>query len=118
MEVKVIKNEKEYDLALKRLDKIFDAKPNTPNGDEFELLSLVIEKYEDENYPIPNPDRLQAIKFVMEQLGMDDSDLGKIIDSRSRVSEIFNKTRKLNLKQIRQINKELHIPAEILIQDY
>lgn len=118
MDITIIKTEEQYDKALVRLKEIFDAKPNTPQGDEFELLSLVLEKYEEEHFAIPNPEPLEAIRFAMEQQGYTDNDLGKILNSRPRVTEIFSKQRKLSLEQIRKINKELHIPAEVLIQAY
>ena len=70
MNVKVIKTEKEYNQSLERLDEIFDAPPDTPEGDEAELLVILIEKYEDENFPIEAPDPIEAIKFRMEQMNM------------------------------------------------
>jgi HTH-type transcriptional regulator/antitoxin HigA len=118
MEIKIIKTKKQYEAYLKRFNEIFDAKEGTPESDEFDLLALVIEKYEDEHYPIEEPHPLEAIKFMMEQNGISESDLGKIINSRSRVSEIFRGTRKLTLNHIRAINERLHVPAEILIKDY
>lgn len=118
MNVKVIKSEKEYDQALKRLDVVFDAPPDTPEGDEAELLVILIDKYEDENYPIEAPDPIEAIKFRMEQLNMKKKDLATVLGYRSRVTEILNKRRKLTLKMIRNLHKKLNIPYESLIQDY
>ena len=118
MNVKVIKSEKEYDQALKRLDVVFDAPPDTPEGDEAELLVILIEKYEDENYPIEAPDPIEAIKFRMEQMNMKKKDLATVLGYRSRVTEILNKRRKLTLKMIRNLHEKLNIPYESLIQDY
>jgi len=118
MNIKVIKTEEEYQLALKRLEPIFDAAPDTPEGDEAELLSILIEKYEDEHYPIEAPDPLEAIRFRMEQLDMDKKDLARVIGYKSRVSEIFSKKRKLTLKMIRQLHQKLNIPYETLMQEY
>lgn len=118
MNVKVIKSEKEYDQALKRLDVIFDAPPDTPKGDEAELLVILIEKYEDENYPIEAPDPIEAIKFRMEQMNMKKKDLATVLGYRSRVTEILNKRRKLTLKMIRNLHNKMNIPYESLIQDY
>ena len=70
MKIKPIKSERGYELALKRLDKIFDAEPETKEGDELELLAIVLKDYEDKNYPIDPPDPIEAIKFRMEQMGM------------------------------------------------
>ncbi|PIB27869.1 type II toxin-antitoxin system HigA family antitoxin [Maribacter sp. 4G9] len=118
MEIKIIKSENQYRQYLERFNKIFDAEEGTPESDEFDLLALVIEKYENEHYHIEEPHPLEAIRFMMEQNGISEGDLGKIINSRSRVSELFSGTRKLTLNHIRAINKRLHVPADILIKDY
>jgi HTH-type transcriptional regulator/antitoxin HigA len=118
MDIKVIKNETDYQLALERLEEIFDAPIDSPEGDEAEILSILIEKYEDEHYPIDDPDPIEAIKFRMEQMGMKKSDLAKVIGYKSRVSEILNRKRKLTLKMIRQLHENLKIPYESLIADY
>jgi HTH-type transcriptional regulator / antitoxin HigA len=118
MNVKVIKTEVEYNLALKRLEVIFDAPVDSLEGDEAELLAVLIENYEDEHYPIDAPDPIEAIKFRMEQMDMDNSDLAKVIGYKSRVSEIFNRKRKLTLKMIRNLHEKLKIPYESLIANY
>jgi HTH-type transcriptional regulator / antitoxin HigA len=118
MNIKVIKTEAEYNQALKRLEIIFDAPVDSPEGDEAELLGLVIEKYEDEHFPIEGTDPIEAIKFRMEQMNMDNKDLVKIIGYKSRVSEIFNRKRKLSLKMIKNLHEKLNIPYESLITDY
>jgi HTH-type transcriptional regulator/antitoxin HigA len=118
MNIKVIKTEEDYNLALKRLEVIFDAPADTNEGDEAELLTILLEKYEDEHYPIEAPDPIEAIKFRMEQMNMDNQDLAKIIGYKSRVSEIFSRKRKLNLRMIRSLHEKLNIPYESLIADY
>lgn len=115
---KIIKTEEEYNLALARLEKIFDAEVGTPEGDELELLSLLIDNYEKIHYPIDLPDPIEAIKFRMEQLGIKPKDLAKVLGFRSRVTEVLNKKRKLSLDMIRRLNKDLHIPTNVLIQEY
>jgi HTH-type transcriptional regulator/antitoxin HigA len=118
MKIKVIKTEEDYNKALKRLEVIFDAPVNTPEGDEAELLGILIEKYEDEHYPIEAPDPIEAIKFRMEQMDMNKKDLAKIIGYKSRVTEIFTRKRKLNLKMIRRLHEKMNIPYESLISEY
>jgi HTH-type transcriptional regulator/antitoxin HigA len=118
MNIKPIKSETDYELALKHLDKIFDAKPGTKEGDELEILALVIEDYEDKHYPIDAPDPIEAIKFRMEQMGLKQADLAKIIGHKSRASEILNKKRKLTLAMIRKLSKSLKISTEVLVQEY
>jgi len=117
MNIKVLKTENDYEDALERLDQIFDAPENTSEGDEAELLSILIEKYEDEHYPIEAPDPIEAIKFRMEQMGMSNKELAQIIGYKSRVSEIFSGKRKLTLAMIRNLHRKLKIPYESLMAD-
>ncbi|EAY25728.1 helix-turn-helix domain-containing protein [Microscilla marina] len=118
MNLKVIKTETEYNQALERLEEIFDAKPGTAEGDELEVLSILIDKYESEHHAIDLPNPIEAIKFRMEQLGLQQKDLVEIIGFKSRVSEVMNYKRKLTLEMIRSIHKSLSIPTSVLIQEY
>ncbi len=118
MDIKAIKTENDYSQALQRLEEIFHAPANTPEGDEAEVLSILIEKYEDENFPIDPPDPIEAIRYRMEQTGMSKQDLAKIIGYKSRVSEIFSRKRKLSLRMIRNLHEKMNIPYESLISDY
>lgn len=118
MKLVPIRNENDYQNALNRLEDIFDAKKGTEEGDELEILSILIDQYENENFPIGMPDPIEAIKFRMEQMGMKQNDLAKVVGFKSRVSEILNKKRKLTLQMIRKLHTALHIPTEVLVQDY
>ena len=118
MNIKPIKTKKEYESALKRLDKIFDSNPGTKNGDELEVLSILIDKYEKENYPIDFPDPIEAIKFRMEQLNLKQKDLANVIGFKTRVSEVMNRKRKLTLDMIRKISEALSIPTDVLVKEY
>ena len=118
MNIKPVKTKKDYDQALARLELIFDAKKGTQDGDELEILSMLIESYEIEKFPIGFPDPVQAIKFRMEQLGYNQTDLANVVGLKSRASEILNRKRKLSLEMIRQIHEKLNIPTEVLIQVY
>lgn len=118
MKVKVIKTEEEYNQALKRLEIIFNASAGTVEGDEAELLTILIEKYEDEYFPIEAPDPIEAIKFRMEQMDMNNKDLAEIIGYKSRVSEIFSRKRKLTLKMIKNLHEKMKIPYESLLANY
>jgi HTH-type transcriptional regulator/antitoxin HigA len=118
MTIKPIKTKKDYQAAMNRLETIFDAKPGTPEGDELEVLGILIEKYEQEHYPIDYPDPIEAIKFRMEQMGYSQNDLAKIVGLKSRASEILNNKRKLTLEMIRQLHQALGIPTDVLIQSY
>jgi HTH-type transcriptional regulator/antitoxin HigA len=118
MNIKPIKTKKDYELAMARLETLFDAKKGTPKGDELEVLSLLIEKYEDDNFPIELPDPVEAIKFRMEQQGLTQTDLAEVVGQKSRASEILNRKRKLSLEMIRQLHNNWNIPTEVLIQPY
>lgn len=118
MRIKPIKNEEDYQNALQRLDEIFDAKKGTEEGDELEILAILVDNYENEHFPIGMPDPIEAIKFRMEQMGMKQKDLAEIFGFKSRVSEILNKKRKLTLEMVRKLHTTLHIPTEVLVQDY
>src|SRR4051794_27659518 len=97
MAIRPIKTKKDYQDAMNRLEEIFDAKPGTSEGDELEVLGLLIDKYEQEHSPIGYPDPIEAIKFRMEQMGYSQSDLTKV-GLKSRASEILSKKRKLTLE--------------------
>jgi HTH-type transcriptional regulator/antitoxin HigA len=118
MTLKILKTEKDYTAALKRMEEIFASTKNSKTADELELLSLLIEKYENEHYFIDLPDPIEAIKFRMEQQGLKQKDLAKVMGLKSRVSEILNKKRKLSIEMIRKLNIALHIPTDVLIKKY
>jgi HTH-type transcriptional regulator/antitoxin HigA len=118
MEIKPIKTEKDYNQALERLEKIVDAKSGSPEGDELEVLGILINQYENEHFPISLPDPIEAIKFRMEQMGYNQTDLANIVGLKSRASEILNRKRKLSLEMIRQLHDKLNIPTDVLVQIY
>ena len=116
--MKLIRTEKEYDQALKRLNEIFDAKPNSKQGQEAEILALLIEEYEEINYKIEAPDPIVAIRIRMEELEMKQKDLVGVIGTKSIVSEVLNKKRTLTVNMIRNLSSKLKIAAKVLIQEY
>jgi len=117
MKPKVIKTKADCDAALARIDEIFDAKPHTPEGDELELLSTLVELYEDKAFPISLPDPLTAIRFRMEQQGLKPKDLVPYLGSPSKVSEVLAGRRGLSISMIRSLVEGLDIPAEVLLQN-
>jgi len=117
MTYKVIKTEGDYQRALARIDELMDAEPNTPEGDELELLVTLVELYEEKKYPIDIPGSVEAIKFRMEQLSINQQALVPFLGSKSKVSEVLNKKRPLSLSMMRALHKGLGIPAEILLQE-
>ncbi len=115
MKLKPIKNERELNRALKRIDELWGAKPNTPRGDELGVLMLIVEKSEDEHYAISASDPIEAIKFLMEQNSLSRKDLEPYIGTSGRVSEVLSKKRNLTLTMIRKLHEGLKIPYECLI---
>lgn len=118
MKLKPIKSDKDYRNALERLEVIFDAPINSKDGDEAEILSLLIENYENEHYPIEAPDPIEAIKIRMEELNMRQKDLVGIIGGKSRVSEILNRKKRLTVDMIRELEQKLQISASVLVNNY
>jgi len=118
MNIKPIKTEKDYDSALIRLEVIFDASPKSKEGDEAEILTILIENYESECHPIEAPDPIEAIKIRMEEMNMKQKDLIGIIGGKSRVSEVLNRKKRLTVEMIRKLESALHLPASLLVSDY
>ncbi|WP_221394107.1 type II toxin-antitoxin system HigA family antitoxin [Dyadobacter sp. NIV53] len=114
-EIRPIKTETEYKAALQELEKIWSAKRDTPEGDIFELLALVIDDYESKQFPMPALDPIEAIKYQMEERGLHQKDLLPYFGSKSRVSEILNRKKPLTLKMIKTLFKDFGIPAETLL---
>ena len=118
MEIKPIKNDADYQAALGEIERLFDAAPDTPEGDRLEVLTALVEAYEERHYSIPLPDPVEAILYHMESRGLSRRDIETYIGSRARVSEVLNRKRPLTVEMIRNLNKGLGIPAEVLIQPY
>ena len=118
MDIKPIKTEADYQAALQEIEGLFDAAPDTPEGDRLDVLVTLVEAYEEKHYSIPKPDPIEAILYHMESRGLVRRDLEPYIGSRARVSEVLNRKRPLTMEMIRNLHKGLGIPAEILIQPY
>jgi HTH-type transcriptional regulator/antitoxin HigA len=118
VEIRPIKTEADYEAVLAEIEELFEAEPDTPEGDRLEVLTTLVEAYEDVHYSIPSPDPIEAIRYYMESRGLVRRDLEPYIGSRARVSEILNRKRPLSLSMIRRLNKGLGIPAHVLIEPY
>ena len=118
MDLEPIKTEADYRAALKRLEEIFDAKLDTTESDELEILGLMVDDYENKHYPIEAPDPIQAIKIRMEEMHLKQVDLIPEIGGKSRVSEILNRKRRLTVDMIRKLATRLNLSANLLIKDY
>lgn len=118
MQLKIFKTKKDYLSGLERFEEIFQSKTGTKESEEADVLALLIKEYEDKHYVINAPDPLEAIRYRMQQQGLTNGDLGKILGFKSRVTDLFNGHRKLNLVMVRKLHSKLNIPLETLIQEY
>lgn len=116
MDIRPLKTKADYKAALKEVETLMQAKPNTPAGDRLDVLVTLVEAYEARHYPLELPDPVEAIKFTMEQKGLTVKDLEPMIGRPNRVYEILNRTRPLTLKMIWRLHQGLGIPAESLIR--
>ena len=118
MNIKPIKTEADYKVALKRLEAIFDSPLGTSESDEADILGLMVDEYEKKHYPIEAPDPIEAIKIRMEEMHLKQVDLVDVLGGKSRVSEILNRKRKLTVDMIRNLNRRLNLSPGLLISDY
>jgi HTH-type transcriptional regulator/antitoxin HigA len=116
MHLKPIKTKADYEAALGEIERLWGAGESTAEGDRLEVLTTLVEAYEEAHFPIDLPDPIEAIKFRLEQQGEDQRALIGVIGNRTRVYEILRRDRPLSLAMIRRLNKQLRIPAEILIR--
>lgn len=118
MNIKPIRTERDYKVALKRIDQliIIDPKEKTPEFDELDVLSTLVEAYENTHYPIEAPDPVKALKYIMEEQGLSQKDLVKYFGgNKSLVSAVLNRKRKLSKQIIKALHEGLGIPYEILM---
>lgn len=117
MNIHPIRTEQDYQGALRELSAYFDNEPDpgTDDGDRFEILVTLVESYESKRFPIEAPDPIEAIRFRMEQGGLTVADLVPSIGQPNRVYEVLNKRRGLTIQMIRNLHRNLGIPAESLI---
>jgi HTH-type transcriptional regulator/antitoxin HigA len=116
--IKPVRTEADYERALKDIESLMDARAGTPEGDELDVLSTLVEAYEAEHYPIDAPDPIALIEFAMEQRGTDRADLEPLIGSRGRVSEVLTRKRPLSLSMIRNLQNEWNLPGDVLVRSY
>jgi HTH-type transcriptional regulator/antitoxin HigA len=115
-EVKPIRSRRDYEAALKEVDRLWGTKAGTRDGDRLDVLATLIDAYEAEHDPMDPPDPIEAIKFRMEQQGLSRRDLEELIGTRTRIAEVLNRKRGLSIGMIRRLHERLGIPAEVLIR--
>jgi HTH-type transcriptional regulator/antitoxin HigA len=115
-EVRPIRTKRDYETALKEVERLWGAKAGTPDGDRLDVLATLIDAYETEHHPMDPPDPIEAIKFRMEQQGLTRRDLEEIIGTRTRIAEVLSRNRGLSIAMIRRLHERLGISAEVLIR--
>ena len=116
MEIKPIRNEADYQAALKEIEKLMESQSGTSDGDRLEVLVTLVEAYEEKYFPIPEPeDPVQVLEYYMDSRGLSRSDLIDYLGSKERVSEVLNRKRGLSLQMIQRLHTGLGIPADLLV---
>lgn len=118
MEIRPIKTEEDYQRVLNEIEQLFNAQPNTPEGDRLEVLTTLAAAYEEQHHVIPLPDPIEAMLYYMESRGLSRRDLEAYIGGRGRVTEVLNRRRALTIGMIRRLHAALGIPADVLIRPY
>ncbi len=118
MELRPIKTELDYQNALQEIEQLFDVEPNSPECDRLDILTTLVEAYEQKHFPIEAPDPIEAILYYLEARGLSHRDLESSIGNSEQIKAILNRQQPLTLNVIRRLNKNLGLPAEILIQPY
>ena len=118
MRIKPIKNDADYQAALTAVERIFDAAPNTPEGDRLEVWTTLIAAYEEQHFPVPAPDPVEAIRYFLESRGLSERNLEPYIGGGAQVKEVLNRKRALTFEMIRNLHQGLGISADLLIQPY
>jgi HTH-type transcriptional regulator / antitoxin HigA len=115
-EIKPIRTKRDYEAALREIERLWGAKAGTAEGDRLDVLATLVDAYEAEHYPMDPPDPIEAIKFRMEQQGLTRRDLEEMIGTRTRIAEVLNRKRGLSIAMIRRLHERLGISAEVLIR--
>ena len=118
MNIHPIRTKADHREAMQRIDQVWDAKPKSPEADELEILSLLVEEYEQKHIKVPDVDPVSLLLHVMDARGLVRKDMEPFIGSRARVAEVLNRVRPLSLEMIRRLAAGLNLPADLLIAGY
>ena len=118
MNIRPIRTKADYRHAMQRIDAIWDASPKSPEADELEVLSLLVEAYEKKHVAVPEADPVDLLLHVMEARQLTRKDIEPYIGSRARVAEVINRVRPLSLEMIRRLAAGLGLPADLLTAGY
>lgn len=115
--IRPIRSNDEYEAFLKEIERLWDFRPDSPEGEKCEILCLVVEDYEKKNYTTEvDFDPVDVISFWMEQNSLSRKDLEKYIGHRGRVAEVLGRKRSLSISMIRNLTNA-GIPAELLVKE-
>ena len=116
--IRILQTEADCEDAVDEIEQYFDhpPKPGSPDGHRFDLLTLVVEDYERKHWPIDPPDPIDAIRYGMETRGLSQADLGRLLGSRQRASDILSRRRPLTMRMAWKLHRDWGIPAEALIK--
>ncbi len=118
MDIRPIRNDEDHAAALAEIERLWGAPVDTPEGDRLDVLATLVEAYEEKRWPIPDVDPVDVIKFAISDMGHTQAELGRLLGSRSRASEILKRKRPLTLAMIAKLHSEWNLPAEALIRPY
>lgn len=118
MILRPLKTEEDYQQALAEIGRLFEAVPNTADGDHLDALARLVEAYEEKHHPIPPPDPIAALEYHLESRGLSRRDLQPYLGSPARVEDILNRRRGLTIGMIRRLHRGLGLSADVLIQPY
>jgi HTH-type transcriptional regulator/antitoxin HigA len=118
MRIRPIKTKADHRAALKAIERLMGARPDTPDGDRLDVLSVLVERYEEQADAIEPPDPIEALRYHMESRGLTRRDLEPFIGSRARVAEVLNRRRALTIDMIRGLHEGLGLSADVLIRPY
>lgn len=112
-----VNDHESHEKALRRIERLWDAAPGSPEADELDALATLVDAYERRTFPIPPPDPVEAIEARREELGWTRKQLEPLLGSRARVSEVLTRRRSLTLPMIRRVHSGMGIPADVLITE-
>lgn len=120
MEIRVIRTDEDHRAALQTIEQLWNAEPGSEDGDKLELLSILVERYENSRWPMDTShiDPIDVLNYLIDEGGHSQTELGHLLGSRSRASEILNRRRALNVEMIRKISEAWKVPADLLIGEY
>ena len=118
MEIRPLRNDADHAAALKQIESLWDAADGSLEADTLEVLAILVEDYESRRWPLPPGTPLDILHYAIAEMGHSQADLGRLLGSRSRASEILSGKRRLTLENVHKISTLWHIPAQLLIAPY